>query len=363
MWMRLLICSEDTAYAERLTSFFEREYGEKMEVSFFSDIQYLQESGKCQTADVVLFGEEFEKEAAALGRTMQWVWAVLAEQVYEGGDDEIVRINKYRRADTLYKEILDLYSQGGRVRRLAAPDSEGNACKVYGFLSAGGGVGTTTIARAYAAKCAAYEKVLYLDMGILGLEWNREEVEQGTEHGMDDILIALKSRRDILPIKLMSAVSSTKEKVSIYAPCKDALSLMEVNGEDAVRLVNTIKGLGVYDKLVVDIGNHFSEQQLEMAKQADYLIYVAQDNETEKKKYEKLCQILQSLEQRDDMKLFRKMMIFRNKAVKKEQIEWGVQGTRECGWAPKIEDDSFEAVIDRIMQSDAFDNMEGNDGE
>jgi len=359
MWMRLLICTKDVVYAERLTSFFEREYGEKMEVSFFSDIQYLQESGKCRTADVVLAGEEFEKETAAVSRNMPWVWAVLADQMYEGGNDETVRIAKYQRADLLYKAILDLYSQGGRVRRFVAPDNDGNGCRVYGFLSAGGGVGTTTVARAYAAKCASYEKVLYLDMGILGFEWDQEEAG----HGMDDILIALKSRRDILPIKLMSAVSSTKEKVSVYAPCKDSLHLLEVTGEDVARLVNAIKGLGEYDKLIVDIGNHFSGRQLEMARQADYLVYVAEDNDSGRRKYEKLCRIFQSLEEREDVRLFRKMMIFRNKAVKKEQIGWGIRGTRECGWAPKIEEDSFEAVIGRIMQSDAFDNMEGNDGE
>lgn len=359
MWLRLLICTKDVTYAERLTSFFEREYGEKMEISVFSDIQYLQESEKCRSADVVLFGEEFEKEAAMVSRNMPWVWAVLADQIYEDRNDDIVRIAKYQRADMLYKAILDLYSQEGRVRHFAASNSNGNACRVYGFLSAGGGVGTTTVARAYAAKCASYERVLYLDMEILGFEWNQEE----TEHGMDEILIALKSRRDILHIKLMSATSSTKEKVSVYAPCKDSLHLLEVTGEDVIRLINEIKGLGEYDKLILDIGNHFSERQFEMVRQADYLVYVAEDDDSGRKKYEKLCQIFQSLEQRDGVKLIRKMMIFRNKAVKKEQIHWSIQGTRECGWAPKIEGDSFEAVIDRIMQSDAFDNMEGNDGE
>ncbi len=359
MWMRLLICTKDVTYAERLSSLFEREYGEKMEISVFSDIRYFQESEKSRSTDVVLFGEEFEKEAVAVSRNMPWVWAVLAAQIYEDGNDDVVRIAKYQRVDMLYKAILDLYSQGGRVRRFSDLNNNGNACRVYGFLSAGGGVGTTTVARAYAAKCALYEKVLYLDMGILGFEWKQDE----TEHGMDEILIALKSRRDILPIKLMSAVSSTKEKVSVYASCKDSLHLLEVSGEDIARLVNAIRGLGEYDKLILDIGNHFSEREFEMAGQADCLVYVAEDNDCERKKYEKLCQIFQSLEQRDDVKLLRKMMIFRNKAVKKEQIGWGVQGAKECGWAPKIEGDSFEAVIDRIMQSDAFDNMEGNDGE
>lgn len=359
MWMRLLICTKDVIYAKRLTSFLEREYGEKMEISVFSDLPYLQESDKCRTADVVLFGEEFEKEAAAACRNMTWIWAVLADQIYEGGNSDVIRIAKYQRADILYKAILDIYSQGGRVRRLASTGRKDDGCKVCVFLSADGGVGTTTVARAYAGKCASYEKVLYLDMGILGLGWHAQE--QG--HGMDEILVALKSRRDILSIKLMSAVSDTKEKVSVYTLCKDPLHLLEVTKEDAVRLVNTVKELGEYSKVIFDVGNHFTERELTLIRLADELVYVAKDHEPGRKKYEKFCQVIRALEQREDEKLLRKMVLFRNKAVRREQIGWGGQEVRECGWAPKVEEDSFEAVIDRIMQSDAFDNMEGNDGE
>ena len=93
MWMRLLLCTKDGTYAERLSSLFEREYGEKMEISVFSDIQYLQESEKSRSTDVVLFGEEFEKEAGTVSRNMSWVWAVLVEQIYEDGNDDIVRID------------------------------------------------------------------------------------------------------------------------------------------------------------------------------------------------------------------------------------------------------------------------------
>lgn len=359
MWMRLLICTKDVTYAKRLTAIFEREYGDKMEISVFSDPQYLMDSEKCKTADVVLFGEEFEQEAAMVSRNMSWVWAVLADLLYGNEDEEIVRFPKYQRTDCLYKAILDLYAKGGRVRRSASVSRSENACRVYTFLSAGGGVGTTTVARAYAGKCALYEKVLYLDMRISELEWNQEE----TEHGMDEILVALKSRRDILSIKLMSAVTVTREKVSVFAACKEPMHLLEVTGEDVVRLINTVRGLGEYDKVILDAGNNLSERELAMIRQADSLIYVVEDNELARKKYEGLCTIFQALEQREGIKILRKMMIFRNKAVRKEQIGWGIQGIKECGWAPKIEVDSFETVIDRIMQSDAFDNMEGSDGE
>lgn len=355
MWVRLVICTRDVAYSERFASFIEREYREKLEISVFSKPEYLAGSDKGRTADVVLFGEEFEPEAAEISQDMPWTWAVLTEQRYESSEDKTHRIAKYQRMDDLYKAVLELYSQTGQVRRLDPVKQENGPCRVYVFLSACGGVGTTAVARAYAGKCVSSGKVLYLDMNILGNGWSREKQAQG----MDEILVALKSRRDILPIKLMSIVTDTEEGVSVYAPCREPLHLLEVTGEDVARLIRTVRGLGEYSKVVIDAGTHLSEREFEMIRQADVLVYVAEDCARGRDKYEKLCEVLRMMERREGTDVLRKMVVFRNKAIRNERIEWG---SRECGWMPEVEMDSYENVIRRMMQSDAFDNMEESNG-
>lgn len=359
MWMRLLICMKDKIYAQRLTAFWEREYGDKMEISVFSEPQYLQESEKSRTADIVLFGDEYVEEAVSISKNTPWTWAVLTQQIYEGEQDSVVRLAKYQRADILYKEVLDLYSENGRVRQTHALAKSGGDCQVYVFLAASGGVGTTTVARAYAAKCAQYERVVYLDLRMFEAGWQSNE----EDHGMEEVILALKSRRDILSIKLMSAVSDTSEKVKTYAPGRDPLNLLEITGEDVKRLVEMLRGLGEYQKIVFDAGNNLTAREIALFECADSLICVAQDDENNRIKYEKLYKILGTLELKDHVKLYRKMMIFRNKAVRKERIAWGGAGVRECGWAPKVEEAAYQAVIARIKQSDAFDEMEGNNVE
>lgn len=357
MWMRLLICTKDKTYAQRLTAFWEREYGDKMEISVFSEPQYLKESEKSRTADIVLFGDEYLEEAISISRNVSWTWAVLTQQLYDDEQEGIFRFAKYQRGDLLYKEVLDLYAENGRVRQIRASARANGDCGVVVFFAAAGGVGTTTIARAYAAKCAQYEKVLYMDLRMLELGWQMNE----EEHGMEEVLLALKSRRDILSIKLMSAMSNTSERVNTYAPSRDPLYLLEITGEDVKRLVKMLRELGEYQKIVFDAGNNLTEREIALLECADSLVCVTQDDESNRRKYERLYKILGTLELKDNVKLYRKMMIFRNKAVRRERIDWGGPGVMERGWAPRVEEAAYQDVIARIMQSDAFDEMEEND--
>lgn len=359
MWIRLLLCTKDAVYAGRFIAFFEREYGDKLEISHFSDVEYLMESMEEHPADFILFGEEFEENALSYANKLSCTWAVLINQMYETDNDSFIRIAKYQRADRLYKAILDAYSQGSKVKRLGSLNKDNEKTKVYVFLAAGGGVGTTTIARAYARKCAVYEKALYLDLGILALPWTSE----GQEHGLDDIMLALKSRRDILSIKLESAVTDTQDKVYTYNAGTNPWNLLELTETDITRLVEGIRALGEYRKIIFDVGTCLTEKEIALFTCADHMICVVEDNGNRagRVKYDRLCEVLRLLEQKANTKLLRKMRVFRNKAVKNEEAVWNSPDIREAGWAPRIEQLSYDAVENRIMQSDAFDHMEIND--
>lgn len=363
MWIRLILCTKDMVYAERLSAFFEREYGDKIELSLFSGVEYLLENLESHSADFILFGEELEQEAELHAGELPCMYAVLMKQMYETETDSVIRLAKYQRGDRLYKEILDAYSRGNKVKQIKTSEGKKEKAKVYVFLSANGGVGTTTIARAYARKCAMYEKVLYLDLGVLGLPWKQQEQAEGTAHGMDEILMALKSRRDILPIKLVSAVTDTTDKVYTYQPGSNPLNLLELTEDNISRLLEGIKTLSEYRKIIIDTGTALTDKEVALYKQCDYMICVVDGNgdETGKAKYNRLCEVLRILEQRDGIKLLRKMRIFKNKAVKNVETGWQSMEVREAGWAPRIDLDSYEAIEDRIMKSDAFDNMEIDD--
>lgn len=368
MWIRLLLCTKDKTYRERLSDFLNRKYGDKVEVSKFGDLSQLLSSIKSKDADLILFGEELEKEAVSAMQEIPGTYAILMERLYTSEKSAPVsRIAKYQRGDELYREAISIYSRSEKIRQVRTTET-GTDGTVYVFFSPGGGVGTTTIARAYAEKYAESEKVLYLDLSPLSVSLTGEEKERG----MDDILVALKSRRDILKFKLESAVSENGKGIYTYAPCKDPRSLLDVTREDIGRLIEGIRQLGEYGKIILDVGDSLTWKEIELFKHSDQMICVVEEKETVREKYAKLCELFENLEdgketrgdgQTGKIRFFRKMTVFRNKAVNNGQTDWGFRGIRVTGEAPKMVEDSMEAVIEQIRQSDAFDEMEIGDAE
>ena len=94
---------------------------------------------------------------------------------------------------------------------------------------------------------------------------------------MDDILVALKSRRDILPLKLESAVSEDRKGIYTYAPCKDLRGLLDVTKEDIGRLVEGIRTLGEYGKIIFDVGNSLTWKEIELFQHSDEMICVVEE--------------------------------------------------------------------------------------
>lgn len=352
MWFKLFICTTDTIYAKRLAGLLDRKYGDKTEVSIFSDIDHLSEYIGEHSVDILLFGEEFEKEASP--ERWSCPCAILVNQLYEDTEQGIKKIARFQRGDKLFHEILELYSDGGKVKLIHTASQGGNQGKIYVFAAAAGGVGTSTVAKAYAKKCAVYEKVLYLNFSMLNDQRNNE----GQNRGLSDILIALKSRRDILSIKLMSSVMETEDRFYTYAACKNPLELYEMDEENMENLIIKMKALDEYQKIIIDIGTELGKTALVLYRMADQLVYIRGKSFVEERKFRRLCEIFQYLEEKEQFHLFRKMLVYRNKTVKKELTDYQDWNIREVGWIPDLQMEDENAIIARIAQSDVFDDME-----
>lgn len=367
MWIKAVYCTKDLDYAKRLERFFDREYGNKIELSICSSMEAVFDIIGQYKIDILLFGDEFSQELLQHLKDFSCTCAFLTEQAHESAGDGFVQlahlaqIEKYRRGDSIYRDILDAYSAGGNVKRIRTGEKEGGTQKIYVFTSAQGGCGTSTIAEAYAKRCAAYEKVLYLDLGLFALTQIREE--QANAHGMDEIILALKSRRNILPLKLMSAATQTEKRFYTYGSCSNGLDMLELCAEDMQNLLNGLLALDEYQKIILDIGSSISDKEIGAMKRADRIIYVMDESDIGKQKYSKFCVLLENAGRREQMRFLKKMRIFRNKV---SQMYDGKQSSSEdsvAGWAPYVSMDSYDAVVDRIARSDSFSSLEIRDAE
>jgi len=353
MWIKALYCTQDVEYAQRLTAFFDSEYTNKLELNVCTSVERAMQLLK--GIDIFLVGKEFETEIKALLRQIPCPVVLMTEQIYEDGLSDLKQIEKYQRADGIYRQLLDFYSQGSKIKKARESENAQTEQKIYVFTSANGGNGTTTTARAFARKCSMYEKTLYLDFGM----YNQMPVETGAEHGMDEIILALKSRRNILPLKLNSAIAQTGYGFYGYGSCVNPIDMLEINVEDMKALIKELTLLTEYTKIVIDIGTALTERELVLLNHADRIIYVVDEREISTRKFRIFEALLDALEKREDTKLLRKLTVFRNMVKNDyEHANWPYE-YEISGWAPLIPDAVEESeIIGRIAASDSFNGLE-----
>ncbi len=354
MWIKAVFCTRDAVYAERLISFFDREYVNKIELNLCPTIESFFDYIGQYTIDIALFGEELEEEIQKKLKDISCPCALITEQIYETNIHGLTQIGKFQKGDAIYKDIFELYSSGKRVKQISLNHSGNEMQKIYAFISASGGSGTSTIAKAYARRCASYDKVLYLDLGLFSCT----EVAEGNANGMDEVIRALKSRRNILPLKLVSAVAKTRDRIFTYGPCSNTCNLLELNAEDIRNLISGLTALSEYKKIIVDIGASISWKEIEFLKSADAVICVADESEIGDRKFRKLYEFMENAGNKEGIRLVKKMFVFRNKI--RQDYESGSANYQSgvIGWAPWVLLDSYDAVVDRIAQSDSFNNLE-----
>ena len=359
MMIKVIFCTDDTVYAKRLSDYFDKEYGNKIELDICGTIREALDFIHQYRMDVALFDDGLKEEVLKKLKDIPCTCVFMTEQLYESDNEEISSIHKFQRGNRIYKDIIELYSSGEKVKHVDLIRKQDSNQRIYVFTSAGGGSGTSAIAKAFAKRCAAYEKVLYLDLGL----FNLAEVVEGSSNGLDEILLALKSRRNILPFKLQSAVSCTADRVFTYGPCSNEVGLLELNDEDARHLIDGITALSEYEKIIIDISAAISIKEIEFIKKADHIIYVMDESDIGKRKFEKFCRFMEGVENKEQMHLNKKILVFRNKVRQNNNIASENYSNRIAGWAPYVSADSYDAVVERIAQSDSFSNLEINHAE
>lgn len=352
MWVKILYCTQDQDYAERLVAFFDVEYTNKVEINVCSSVERAIQLMK--GIDVFLVGKEFENEIAGQLRKIPCPVVVMTEQIYDNGSGEMAQIEKYQRADIIYRQILDVYASGSKVKKLRTDVEPADGSRIYIFISANGGNGTTTVARAFAKKCSVYEKTLYVGLGL----YDTVPMEKGQPNGMDELIMALKSRRNVLSLKLNSAIAKTAYGFYSYEACSNPINLLEINAEDMKLLMQELTRFKEYPCIVIDAGSLLTERELVTMGYADKIVYIMDEREVSQRKFGRFLELIDVLEKRERTKLSKKIAVFRNKVNKDYAMENWHYNHEIRGWAPYVAFEEEGEIIARIAASDSFHNLE-----
>ena len=133
-------------------------------------------------------------------------------------------------ADKIYKEILNILADGANGD-IAYKFNDGNHTTVEVFMSVNGGAGATSLAIAYGKKLAMKGiPTLYLNFETLNSSGIFLEGEGNV--GFDEIIYAIKSKKQSVSLKIESNVLQTVEGLDFFNEARIALDMLEMNDDE-----------------------------------------------------------------------------------------------------------------------------------
>lgn len=308
MQIRLVIGVQDDRYLNRLVTYLERNYMDKLEIFSFSKPELLRDYFSHGGADVILADETFgltAEELRGYGRA-----AFLADTGNSTDSDGIRRIVKYKKPELIYKDILDLYAEGGRRQSFrSGNDQSGQMILVTGFS---GGTGASTFAAALAKMYASRgRKVLYVNLETAGM--SSDFFSGNGDYHFEDVIFALKSQRTDVRLKMESAMRRDASGVSFFAPCTNAMYMLELNHEDTMKILSTVaSGIG-YDYVVFDMNFHLDQKFVEIMGFMDRIILVQDGAETSNSKFCRTMEALRIIEEQSKQDVIGNMQLLYNR--------------------------------------------------
>ncbi len=222
-------------------------------------------------------------------------------------------------------------------------------------VSAGGGIGASTIACAAAKAFSRVEKVLYLnleDLGSCKLSFAGED-----KPGLDELVYAIKSRRNTLELKIESSVSRDGRGTYYFKECANPMDLRSLSAEDVKELLRAIAVSRVYDKVIIDLGNGLQDKEIMAMSMANRVIMITDQSEISSLKLERYLKFAQTIEEIRKVDIISKMQIYFNRILKGTQLPEHISHIRVGGVFPLIENGNYAGIIERISKMELLHSM------
>ena len=355
MKIKIFICSEDRLYCEKMVNYFDAHYYDKFQWNVCTQLQYMRRMVQTDKVDIILIGEEMKEEFWE----SDWkllegkLWAYLTEN--EGGQkDGEWHFRKYRRADEIYRDLLDFYATKEHIQyeNLSIISSK---TTFITFVSVSGGNGASTIACAAAKACSQMEKVLYLNLEAIGSSMLSFSGEN--KAGFDELIYAIKSRRNALGLKLESSVSIDETGTYYFQECANPMDMQLLSAEDIKELMRAIEASGVYDKVVIDLGNGLGDKELMVMSMANRVVMITDHSEIAERKIQRYLKFIQTVEETREVDIISKMCIYFNKTLKGTRMPEQLFQIRVCGSFPMIENGNYAGIVERISKMELLQEL------
>lgn len=306
MKIRVGLYDEDKRYVGKLVNYFNLHYSDSIETHSFSNIDSMFDQIKKHSLDILLINPSCVEESFNVPEYIGMAYLSTSADI-----DTIWgkrTICKYQKAELIYKEILNLFSELDTGISVKTWSGE---CSIHLFIGASGGVGTTTVAAACAKNLSMNgKKVLYLNLesnGIIDLIFSGK-----ISQGLSDALYSVKSNHSNLILKLASMIDKDPSGVSFINPFAVTLDEAEMNSEELEQLLDSLISTGDFESIIIDMDHTLSEKRNVIAKKAANIFVVGSGLPISNRKLSKRLQEFYLLDEHDGTRQFPHVQVIYN---------------------------------------------------
>ena len=352
MRIKVFVVDSDTDYTTRLVNGFHRFLPDKVSLKVFSDIDSCYEELNVSSVNLLLVDRMQEFDVDRIPDNI--ACGLLCEQKDIEEIGGINTICKYQKIDTIYKMMLGIYAE--KTTDIKFKTKTTNESIVM-FTSVQGGSGVSTVAAAYALRKASHgKKVFYLNLQKFGDSDFFFEDEGNSS--FSDVLYTLKSKRSNLIIKLESALKKDTSGVEYFSTCKNAYDMFELKDDEIITLVQALAQVKEYDEIIIDLSGTLDERMCLVMKQiADKIIYVSDGSPSGNIKFDRFCQVVKVLEQRDSEVILSKTSLLYNRFSSKTGEQLTEIPLNLVGGIRVFKGASGRRLIEAIAQTDDLDKI------
>lgn len=271
----LVIVEPDKSYLTGLTNFLSERYSDKLQITCFTEIMYLEKYFKSnKKIDILLIKPEMYYDEMPLQMISNIIILSDKKDLTQFNGFPIVK--KYQTGEILYHELLNIYENNlGIDQNPESSNKEVNITTVYSPI---GGIGKTSIAIALALTlCKLGKAVLYLNLE--DIQSTSAFFDCTCSRNLSDLLYFVKDRSDKFQEKLQSIVlTEVSSGLNYFGPVDSVLDIEDLNSEDARFLMESLSKTTRYEYIIIDLSSRFNSNYNEiLSKSSKVLIPIGQD--------------------------------------------------------------------------------------
>lgn len=327
--INVLVLTRDAEYAQRLTGYMGRKHPNDLRMMVLDTPDNFESFLKTSSVSVVLIDENCNK--TDISAHTELAYAYLREN--NSGRSDERSFCKYSSGEEIYRTILGLYSE------ISANNRDANAgCRIYGFVGANGGAGTSLISAAFAMNQAqSGHKVLYLCF-----DKRTPEITffgQKANGSLSDLITAVMSKQQTnLPAKAASLIRTDNSGVSYIQGCALPNDYDEIDAGILEKLVNACIRADEFNCVVIDGSLQDSAFCEKLLPSLSTLVVVSENGGTAFDKLFRTVEWLRIYDSRrnDDLLSHTRVIVNRVKIVNGQLSapEQVVQGVKYAGTIP-----------------------------